>query len=194
MLSIRGLETPPRDSGPSDRRPSDQEPSDQAHARRWDAVHGAVLRYIRSRGGRHDIADDIAQETVARLVELSGAQQIGSVFALAFRIADNLLVDLHRRERRLSDEIDSDWQSDEPSLDRVLDSRRAVAVFDRCLRRMPPLRREVLIRRRLQHESCRAIGEALSISAKAVEKHITRGMIDLRRALEQAGVDLVGHD
>lgn len=179
MLSIRDLDAPPGGDG---------------RALRWDAVHAAVLRYVRGRGGRHDVAEDVAQETVARLVELSGTQQIGSVFALAFRIADNLLVDMHRRERRLSDEIDAEWQSDAPSLDRVLDSRRAIAVFDRCLRRMPPLRREVLVRRRLKHESCRAIGEALSISAKAVEKHITRGMIDLRRALEQAGVDLVGQD
>lgn len=160
----------------------------------WDAVQTAVLRYVRGRSGRHDIADDVAQETVARLVELSASQQIGSLFALAFRIADNLLVDMHRRERRLSDEVDAEWRSEEPSLDRVLDSRRAVDVFNRCLRRMPPLRREVLIRRRLNQESCRAIGEDLSISAKAVEKHITRGMIDLRRALDQAGVDLVGHD
>lgn len=179
LSSIRNLDAPPADATRPDG---------------WDAVQTAVLRYVRGRNGRHDIADDIAQETVARLVELSATQQIGSVFALAFRIADNLLVDVHRRERRLSDEVDEDWQSDEPSLDRILDSRRAVDVFDRCLRRMPPLRREVLIRRRLNQESCRAIGEDLSISAKAVEKHITRGMIDLRKALEQAGVDLVGQD
>jgi outer membrane receptor protein involved in Fe transport len=38
---------------------------------------------------------------------LSATQQIGSIFALAFRIADNLLVDMHRRERRQSDEVDA---------------------------------------------------------------------------------------
>jgi RNA polymerase sigma-70 factor (ECF subfamily) len=179
LSSIRNADAPSRDGAQPDG---------------WDAVQTAVLRYVRARGGRHDIADDIAQETVVRLVALSATQQIGSAFALAFRIADNLLVDMHRRERRQSDEVDAEWQSDEPSLDRVLDSRRAVDVFNRCLRRMPPLRREVLIRRRLNQESCRTIGEDLSISAKAVEKHITRGMIDLRKALELAGVDLVGQD
>lgn len=175
-------------------RNSDDPPGGSAGADGWDSVLTAVQRYVRGRSGRHDIADDIAQETVTRLVELSNTQQIGSVFALAFRVADNLLIDMHRRERRLSDEIDAEWSSDEPSIDRILDSRRAVEVFNRCLRRMPALRREVLIRRRLNQESCRAIGEDLAISAKAVEKHITRGMIDLRRALDQAGVDLVGQD
>ncbi|WP_159981941.1 MULTISPECIES: RNA polymerase sigma factor [unclassified Novosphingobium] len=179
LSSIRDLEAPPGTASRQDG---------------WDAVQTAVQRYVRGRSGRHDIADDIAQETVARLVELGRTQQIGSIFALAFRIADNLMTDMHRREKRLSDEVDTEWQSDEPSLDRVLDSRRAVDVFNRCLRRMPPLRREVLIRRRLNQESCRTIGEDLAISAKAVEKHITRGMIDLRKALEQAGVDLVGQD
>lgn len=175
-------------------RNSDAPLADVKRADEWDAVQTAVLRYVRGRSGRPDIADDVAQETVARLVELSATQQISSLFALAFRVADNLIIDMHRRERRLSDEVDADWQSDAPSLDRILDSRRAIAIFHRCLRRMPPLRREVLIRRRLNQESCRAIGEDLSLSAKAVEKHITRGMIDLRKALEQAGVDLMGQD
>lgn len=168
---------------------ADQRPDD---ARDWDAIHAAVLRFVRGRGARPDVAEDIAQETLARLIDILRAEQVGSIFALGFRIADNLLVDIHRRDSRLSEEVDDDWRSDEPSLDRVLDSRRAIDVFNRCLRRMPPLRREVLIRRRLNQESCRAIGEDLSMSAKAVEKHITRGMIDLRKALEKAGIELGG--
>lgn len=170
--------------------PSDFAPQDFD----WHAIQAAVQRYSRGRSARNDIADDIAQEVIARLVKLTREQQIGSIFALAFRIADNLLMDMHRRESRLSPEIDAEWRSDEPSLDRVLDSRRAIDVFNQCLRRMPQLRREVLVRRRLDQQSCRAIGEDLGISAKAVEKHITRGMIDLRRALDHAGIDLVGSD
>lgn len=162
--------------------------------RDWDAIHAAVLRFVRGRGARPDVAEDIAQETLARLIDILRGEQVGSIFALAFRIADNLLVDTYRRDSRLSEEVDDDWQSNEPSLERVLDSRRAVEVFNRCLRRMPPLRREVLIRRRLNQESCRAIGEDLAMSAKAVEKHITRGMIDLRKALDKAGIDLAGEE
>jgi RNA polymerase sigma-70 factor (ECF subfamily) len=160
----------------------------------WDAIQMALKRYLRGRGARHDIADDVAQETLARLIELACTQQIASVFSLAFRIADNLLVDLHRRDSRLAAEMHEDVQSDEPSLNRILDSRHAIDVFTRCLEKMPPLRREVLLRRRLNRESCRAIGEDLELSAKAVEKHITRGMVDLRKALEQAGIDLAGQD
>ncbi|MBO9516893.1 MAG: RNA polymerase sigma factor [Porphyrobacter sp.] len=158
----------------------------------WNAVSTTLLRYLRARGARPDLADDVAQETLARLIALSQTRQIGSLFALAFRIADNLIVDAGRREKRQFGEVDEEWESDDPSLDRVLDSRRALDVLSRCLRAMPPLRREVLIRRRLNQESCRAIGEDLSMSAKAVEKHITRGLLDLRAALERAGVSVMG--
>ncbi|MFC0684076.1 RNA polymerase sigma factor [Novosphingobium clariflavum] len=163
-----------------------------AEGRDWDTIRAAVLRFVRGRGARPDVAEDIAQETVTRLIDILQAEQVGSIFALAFRIADNLLVDVYRRDSRLSEEVDDDWQSEEPSLERVLDSRRAIEVFHRCLRRMPALRREVLVRRRVNQESCRAIGDDLSMSAKAVEKHITRGMVDLRKALEKAGIDLGG--
>lgn len=170
-------------------------PSEEgANEHAWDAIQSALRRYLRGRGTRPDIVDDVTQETLARLVDLARSQQIGSVVSLAFRIADNLVIDMHRRERRLEPEVEDDICSDEPSLDRVLDSRRAIEIFHRCLRKMPKLRREVLIRRRINQESCRAIGDDLAMSPKAVEKHITRGMIDLRRALEQAGIDLAGQD
>ena len=162
--------------------------------RNWNEVHTRLVRYLRARGARDDIAEDIAQETLTRLITISRSQAIGSLFALGFRIADNLLIDQHRDESRHAGAPEEDWLSDAPSPDRVLDSRRAVDVFHRCLRRMPPLRREVLIRRRMRQESHRAIGEALSLSTKAVEKHITRGLIDLRRAMEKAGIDLAGWD
>ncbi|WIW90534.1 RNA polymerase sigma factor (plasmid) [Sphingobium sp. V4] len=172
-------------SGPPDKEPQGQD---------WDAIRAALQRYLRARGTPPDLIDDLAQETLARLVELARTQQIGSMLALGFRIADNLRVDIYRRDSRLVTGVDEELRSEEPSLNRVLDSRRAMEVFERCLRRMPALRREVLVRRRLNQESCRAIGADLDLSTKAVEKHITRGMVDLRRALDQAGIDLVGQD
>jgi RNA polymerase sigma factor (sigma-70 family) len=177
---LSSIKVPPADEG--------------ANGYSWDAIQSALRRYLRGRGTRPDVIDDVTQETLARLVELAGRQQIGSIVSLAFRIADNLVIDMYRRESRMEPEIEDDIRSEEPSLNRVLDSRRAMDVFHRCLRKMPALRREVLIRRRINQESCRAIGDDLAMSPKAVEKHITRGMIDLRRALEQAGIDLAGQD
>ncbi|OYX66162.1 MAG: hypothetical protein B7Y88_04485 [Sphingomonadales bacterium 32-64-17] len=160
----------------------------------WAQVQTGLVRYLRARGASIDVAEDIAQETLARLVAITRDKKVGSLFALGFRIADNLLVDRYRRDSRYGLETDLEIHGDAPSLDRVMDSRRAVEVFQRCLNRMPRLRREVLVRRRLGQESCQAIGEALSLSPKAVEKHITRGLLDLRRAMEKAGIDRPGWD
>ncbi len=150
------------------------------------------MRYLRARGARNDLAEDVAQETLLRLVTVSREKEIASLFAFGFRIADNLLVDAHRAESRLAAPPPDEHDGEAPSLDRVLDSRRAVEVFQRCLGRMPALRREILIRRRMREESCRSIGDDLLLSTKAVEKHITRGLLDLRRAMERAGIDPSG--
>lgn len=165
-------------------------PLPEDDTRDWVGIRQAVVRYAQHRAGRGDLAEDVAQETLARLMQLAETQQIGSVMALAFRIADNLLVDTYRRERRFGSDLDAEWQSDAPSPDRVLDSRAAMAVFQRCLRSMPSLRREVLVRRRLHQQGCREIGDALSLTPKAVEKHITRGLQDLRRAMARAGIEI----
>lgn len=155
----------------------------------WSGLRTSIMRYVQARTRRADLAEDVTQETLARLVFLEQNQGIGSIFALAFRIADNLIVDARRREARQTQELDEELPSDEPSLERVVDSRRALDILWLCLQGMPTLRREVLIRRRLKQESCRAIAQDLSLSTKAVEKHITRGLFDLRRALEKAGIE-----
>ncbi|MBT0669282.1 RNA polymerase sigma factor [Novosphingobium profundi] len=158
----------------------------------WEATQRALLRYLLARRLSPDLAEDIAQETLARILVVARSQAISSVYALAFRIASNLLVDHVRLETRKAPPPDEDFVCDAPSLDRILDSQRAFDVFQRCLSRMPHLRREVLLRRRVHHESCRKIGEDLTLSSKAVEKHITRALCDLRRAMNREGIDLTG--
>ena len=155
----------------------------------WSAVRSALVRYVRGRTGRGDVADDVAQEALARLIAFHQNQKIDSVMALGFRIADNLVVDLHRREQRLTGDVDESMACTRPSADRVVDSRMAVAILSRTLEEMPRLRREVVIRRRLKRQSCRVIAEEMAMSMKAVEKHITRGLGDLNDAFQRAGLN-----
>ena len=56
----------------------------------------------------------------------------------------------------------------------------------------PPLRREVFLRRRLDEQDAATVAEALGIGRSAVEKHVTRAVADLRRALEKRGLALEG--
>lgn len=152
----------------------------------WSGVRGAVRNYVLGRTGRHDLADDIAQETVASLIEYGRTNQIATIYGLGFRIAGKLLLKHHRAAARMSeDEIAESHASDDPLPDHMVAVRQDVALVSRILRRMPRLRREVLVRRRIRGESCATIAQALNMSTKAVEKHITRGLRDLNDALDR---------
>lgn len=164
-------------------------PSPRTEEYDWSGVRTALVRYVRGRTGRMDVADDIAQEALARLIAFHQSQKIDSIMALGFRMADNLVVDMYRREQRLSGEVDESMACTRPSTERVLDSRLAVEILSRTLEEMPRLRREVVIRRRLKRQSCRVISEEMAISLKAVEKHITRGLMDLHDAFQRAGLN-----
>lgn len=149
----------------------------------WAALGTALGRYVRTRTKRADLVEDVVQETLSRLVQQCRDQRPVSVYALGFRIAANLLVDHHRRNRRYAGEPEEHQPSDSPLPDRVVAGRQDIVVLSAALAAMPPLRREVVVRRRLHGQSCAAIAHDLELSLKAVEKHITRGLADLHRAL-----------
>jgi RNA polymerase sigma factor (sigma-70 family) len=149
----------------------------------WRAIAATLSRYVRARTNRTDVVEDVVQETLSRLVHQSRVQTLVSVYALGFRIAANLLIDHHRRDSRYVAEREEEPVSHAPLPDRVLVGRQEVAILRQALAAMPPLRRDVLVRRRLQGQSCAAIARELGLSPKAVEKHITRGLADLHKAM-----------
>ncbi|ATY31078.1 RNA polymerase subunit sigma-70 [Sphingomonas psychrotolerans] len=149
----------------------------------WEAIGAAIGRYVRGRTRRSDLVEEVVQETLSRLVEQSRQKTLVSIYALGFRIAANLLVDHHRRDRRYLNGPEMEQVSEAPLPDRIIAGRQELSVLIDALAAMPPLRREVVVRRRLRGESCAAIARDLELSLKAVEKHITRGLADLHRAM-----------
>jgi len=64
--------------------------------------------------------------------------------------------------------------------------RQKVEVFGKALDAMPPLRRDVFIRRRLHGHSTRQIAAELDMNEAAVEKHVVRAMEQLHREMAKA--------
>jgi len=152
----------------------------------WSPVRDFVRRLAHRRLGRADMADDVAQETLLRLIEYQRGGRIDNLYGLATRIAENLVNEEYRRERRWRVEgLSETLASGQPSPERVVEGREAVEVLKRALKRMPRLRREIIIRRRIHRQGCAAIAEDLGLSVKAVEKHVTRGLLDLNEACGQ---------
>ena len=148
----------------------------------WRMITSALTSYVRKRTARSDVVEDVVQETVLRLIDHRNKGPLVSVYALAFRIAGNLVIDRFRVERRYAAEAAEEPASLAALPDRVLAGRQELDLLMRALQAMPALRREVIIRRRLHGQSCATIARDLDLNPKAVEKHITRGLVDLNKA------------
>lgn len=153
------------------------------HNQEWSGIHTVVRRYALSRLRHNEMAEDITQQAVLKAIEYQQDNIVISLHALALRIAGNL-ISLHYRQSRPSDSLDAaeDLVCTEPLPDRVAEGREEFKAMQAVLSQMPALRRDVFVRRRIDGQSCEDIGRALNLNPKAVEKHITRALVDLKAA------------
>lgn len=133
-------------------------------------------------------AEDLVQETFERLLAYEQARTIVDRAALGYRIALNLVRDHFRRASRRPAQalLDDDIPCQAPAPEQTLMHRQKVEVFGKALDAMPPLRRDVFIRRRLHGHSPRQIADALRLSEAAVEKHVARALEQLQREMAKA--------
>ena len=162
-----------------------------------DAAGGALVRALRGFVGRRidnrADGDDVVQETFLRLLGYQAAVYVGDTRALCFAIARNLLHDRHRAARRgTAVALDESLVCPQPSAETVVAYRRAVALMVHAIEQMPPLRREVFLRRRLDGSSTASIAASLDMSIAAVDKHVVRALHDLRTALARRGFTMEG--
>ncbi|MDO6414956.1 sigma-70 family RNA polymerase sigma factor [Sphingomonas sp. BIUV-7] len=150
------------------------------------ALHGFVTGRLRDRCA----GEDIVQETYVRLYDYRRTRTITDAAAFCFAVARNLVHDHFRRLRALPPgaELADDIACPQPRAEEVLDFRQRVDVLIGALRVMPPLRREIFLRRRLDGIPGRTIAGDLGMTPAAVEKHCTRALADLRHALERRGL------
>lgn len=152
------------------------------------ALTAALRGFIRGRLGDHADGDDLMQETLVRLLSYQAGSPVDNLKALCFAIARNLLLDHHRAARRgAAVPLDEELVCPQPTAEVIVAYRRAVAVLATALEQMPPLRREVFLRKRLDGFSTAEIADSLDMSLAAVEKHVVRAFRDLRQALARRG-------
>jgi RNA polymerase sigma-70 factor (ECF subfamily) len=129
----------------------------------------------------------LVQETFERLVAYERARTVVDRAALGYRIALNLVRDHFRRaQRRPVEALNDEIPCEAPAAEQILMHRQKVEVFRRVLDAMPPLRREVFIRRQLHGQAFREIAQALGLSEAAAEKHVVRALEQMRREVVKA--------
>jgi RNA polymerase sigma-70 factor (ECF subfamily) len=153
-------------------------------------LHQALRRFVGGRLKHHADGEDIVQETWLRLYDYGRTRSIANVGAFCFTVARNLVHDYFRARHAMpqAEELVEDIACPQPQIEVVLDYRQRVEILVGALRVMPPLRREVFLRRRLDGMASATISTDLGLSVAAVDKHCTRAVADLRLALERRGL------
>jgi RNA polymerase sigma factor (sigma-70 family) len=78
---------------------------------------------------------------------------------------------------------EGDWVADQPSAERIVDSKRALQRFYDELQRLPPRQRMVIELRRIEGLRVRATAECLAMSVSSVEKLRANAMRRLSSAV-----------
>ncbi|ALC10569.1 RNA polymerase sigma factor [Sphingopyxis sp. 113P3] len=147
-----------------------------------------LLRYIGRQVSDSAVREDIVQEAYLRLLtyEARPENTVMNAQALLRRISLNLVRNHFRHaSRHATIELSDQIPCNKPCIHKQLEERELVRIVLGVLKGMPPLRREVFVRRRGHGESARDVAEALGLSPGAVDAHVARAMVDLNMAIEK---------
>ncbi|MCT2398814.1 RNA polymerase sigma factor [Novosphingobium mangrovi (ex Huang et al. 2023)] len=157
-------------------------------ASRLHAQRTALLEYVGRQVRDATLSEDIVQEAYLRLLsfEAKPDKVVNNAPALLRRISLNLVRDHFRRAIRtpvveLSDTLPCTM----PTADQQIERRQLIRLVADVLGKMPRLRREVFIRRRIHGQSAREVVEAMELSPSAVSHHMARAMVDLHMAIQK---------
>jgi len=153
-----------------------------------------VLRFLTARLGNAALAEDVYQDLFLRLQAAHLPEGIrdprGFVLKSAYNLANETL-----RARRRQALRDANWTeattsrmgveavAQERAADDALDAKRKLATLAAAIAELPPRCREVFTLCRVQGQTHREVSDALGITTKAVEKHITTALKHLTSKL-----------
>lgn len=146
-----------------------------------------IVRYVAAYVDSIDTAQDIAQESFARLWRQRGRWLPGrSIRPFLFRVAHNLACNERRSAR-----VRSQWVASEmacqvmasPSASQVYEAQSLDRALARAVAALPERRRHVFVLARFDGLSYREIAEVLGISAQTVANQMSAALADLRREL-----------
>ncbi|MFZ4685378.1 MAG: RNA polymerase sigma factor [Hyphomonadaceae bacterium] len=150
------------------------------------AIRAAVVQYVRPRIGDAALVEDIVQEAMARLAGVVRQQAVETPRAMAVRIAERLVIDHYRAKNRTRiEELNESLRSFDPSPEETAIAREQILRLQEAIRTMPPLRRDVFLRRRVHGHSCTRIAADLKLTPRAVEAHVARALKDLADLIEE---------
>lgn len=144
--------------------------------------HAKILwEYARRLRNDHESAEDTVQEAFARLLHLAAARRPENVGGWLYRTIHNLVIDEHRRGRRIAagpvEALGDRRSPDDP------DATERIAIWD-AVDRLPARQREVIFLRYRAGLEFAAIGSIMGIGESGARANAFRAMQSLRKSAE----------
>jgi len=138
-----------------------------------------------------DEAEDIVQAAFARVVAIKD-QSIKNPRALLYKTAYNIAIDRKRhgtvRQKHIDSVIDSESTAvEELGPERVFEGNRRLHIVAKAMWKMPEKRRKLFVMSRFDGLSYAEIARRVGLSETSVRKHISKGLMDCQKALQQIG-------
>jgi len=139
-----------------------------------------LKRYLYRKLSCAETADDLIQETFLRIAERHSHVDFHNVRAYLYRIAQNLLIDHFRRERRQQTYPDDS----QPSVEDDISGRQKLALLRKALLDLPLLTQRIFELNRMEGLTYAEVAQRLGVSESTVQKHLARGLCHAMKALK----------
>lgn len=150
-----------------------------------------LVRFATNLGVSSDDAKDLVQEGLMRLMRYCDSTPVNEWTPLIYRIILNLHRDRQRQQGAqgaavvTSDEVLESQPSLQASPERQASDRQQLALARAAILGLPPKCREVYLLNRMDGISYASIAQRCGIPLKAVEKHISRALRELRTKVDR---------
>lgn len=148
-----------------------------------------LFAYLHRRTRDQDLASDLTQETLSRMMVYRDTSRIDSYELLMYRIAHNLVLE-HQRARhrhRASDHVSlsvvGPLPAEDAAVEDIADAQLSLELLKRALIDMPPKRRMAFMLSRFEGLTYPQVASRMGISVKMVEKHISSALLAFRAAV-----------
>jgi RNA polymerase sigma-70 factor, ECF subfamily len=156
----------------------------QALAELIDRYQRPVRYFIARLVGSPDLADELAQETwLAVLSKIHTLRNAGTFSVWLYRIARNKVYQELRR-RKVTIELDEGLTAPDDTVDEI-GSFEDAAKLHRCLEKLKPLQKEVLLLRFLEEMSYEQMADVLDCNIGTVRSRIFHAKLALKKELEE---------
>jgi len=156
----------------------------QAFAELIDRYQKPLRYFIARLVGDPDLADELSQETwLAVLSRIHTLRNVATFSVWLYRIARNKVYQEFRR-RKVTIELDEGVEAADNTVDKI-DSFEDVAKLHRCLEKLKPLHKEVLLLRFLEEMSYEQMADVLDSNIGTVRSRISHAKFALKKEMEE---------